>query len=170
MFDAVYYASSKMARREGVLELIAASASEEQLKILGRNTFTRLLVQQLRTRITQRLPNSLSAAELHTKVLSAYSKMMQEQQPQGQLLNGPIPLHLQMSGNSKLPSITLYPLQASRPPTRSFSPEGPGGYQLTLSIRVADENLDTESWAEWLRMMPDGVKDVKVAGPYNTFR
>ncbi|KAK6065053.1 hypothetical protein SCUP234_12766 [Seiridium cupressi] len=170
IFDAVYHASSKMTRREGVLELIAASASEEHLRFLGRNTFTRALVQQLRARVAQRFPNALSAAEMHIKVLSAYSKIVQEKQSEGQLSNMPIPLHLQMSGNSKLPSITLYPQQAHPPLTPSFNPEAPGGHHLTLSIRVADENLDTDSWVEWLRMMPDGVKDVKVAGPFSTFR
>lgn len=170
IFDAVYHACSKMTRREGVLELIAASASHDQFQQLGRNNFTRALAQQLRMRATQSLRSPLSATEVHTKLLSAYSRIVRDTFSQGRLLDSPMPLHLQMSGNSKLPSITLYPLEAGRSRTPGFSPDAAGGYQLTLSIRLTDENLDTDSWGEWLRMMPDGVKDVKVAGPYATFR
>lgn len=159
-----------MNRRKGVLELVAASASEEHFRLLGRNNFTRAVVQQLRARASQRLSDSLSAAELHTKLVSAYLRIVQEKHSENRLLSAPIPLHLQMSGNSKLPSITLYPLHSGRPRTPSFGLDAPGGYQLTLSIRLSDENVDTERWSEWLRMMPDGVRDVKVVGPYSTFR
>jgi hypothetical protein len=170
IFDAIYHASSKMTRREGVLELLAASADEDHFGVIGRNTFTKILAHQLRQRAAQRSFEPLSGAELHTRILSAYAKVVQDKHPDGQLAKVPIPLHLQMSGNSKLPSITLYPISNTRPRTPSFNPEGLGGYQLTLSIRLADENLDTNCWSEWLRMMPEGVKDVRVAGPYNTFR
>lgn len=170
IFDAVYYTCSKLTRREGVLELIAASTSEDHFQLLGRNTFTRALAQQLRLRMMQRSPNPLSTAEVYTKLLSAYPRIVQERYPERLLQNIPIPLHLQMSGNSKLPSITLYPLQSVRPHTPNLHTESSRGYQLTLSIRLSDDHLDIGSWSEWLRMMPDGIKDVKVAGPYNTFR
>ncbi|KAI1876163.1 hypothetical protein JX265_000587 [Neoarthrinium moseri] len=171
IFDAAYHPSSKMTRQQGVLELIAASASEEHLHQLGRNTFSRALAQQLRTRASQRSPNVLSAAELYSKLLPAYTKIVQEHNSDGRAASVPMPLHLQMSGNPKLPSITLYPLQGARPRTPGFNSEVASGPQLTLSIRLTDDNLNIENWAEWLRMMPDGIKDVRVVeGPFRTFR
>lgn len=165
IFDAVYYPSSKVVRQKGVLELIASSASEDHYNLLGRNNLTRALAQQLHARAMLRLPHPLSAAELHGKLLSAYPKIIQEKSPEGPIASLPLPLHLQMSGNPRLPSITMYPVQAA-----NHAPETPGGHQLMLSIRLADEHVNIESWAEWLRMMPDGVKGVKVDGPYPTFR
>jgi hypothetical protein len=161
-----------MVRQKGVLELLAASASEEHYSLLGRNTFTRELAEQLRIRANQRSPAALSVAELHSRLLAAYPNVIQEKQANGHRATSfPLPLHLQMSGNSKLPSITLSPLQPARSRTPNFSSEGPAGHQLTLSIRLTEETLNIESWTEWLRMMPDGIKDVKVVeGPYRTFR
>jgi hypothetical protein len=165
IFDAVFRPSPKVVRQKGVLELIAASASEEHYTLLGRNNFTRALTQQLRARTSQRLASPLSAADLHGRLLSAYPKIVQEKKPEGPIASLPLPLHLQVSGNPKLPSITLSPMQAV-----SHAPETPGGPQLMLSIRLADEHVNIDSWAEWLRMMPDDVKGVKVEGPYATFR
>ncbi|KAI1209691.1 uncharacterized protein F4807DRAFT_460438 [Annulohypoxylon truncatum] len=168
MMDAAYYPSSKMVRQKGVLEVIAASSSEEYFDVLDRNSFTRTLIDQLRTRATQRFPNPLSAAELHSKLLSIYPKIIQDKhQEKGLLLGFPSPLHIQISGNSRLPSITLSPPQ---PPRTIYSPENHHGPQLTFSMRLTDEALNLESWAEWLRMMPEGIKDIKVEGPYTTFR
>ncbi|KAI0881496.1 uncharacterized protein GGS22DRAFT_196446 [Annulohypoxylon maeteangense] len=168
MMDAAYYPSSKMVRQKGVLEVIAASSSEEYFDVLDRNSFTRTLVDQLRTRATQRLPNPLSAAELHSKLLSIYPKIIQDKhQEKGIMLGFPSPLHIQISSNSRLPSITLSPPQ---PPRTIYSPENHHGPQLTFSMRLTDEALNIESWAEWLRMMPEGIKDIKVESPYATFR
>ena len=80
----------------------------------------------------------------------------------------PSPLHMQTSGNARLPSILLAPL-APASPTRGgpLFAQDPNGPQVHLSIQLAnDEPLDMDSWTEWLRMMPDGIKDVKVEGPY----
>lgn len=168
IMDSAYFPSSKMVRQKGVLELIAASSSEEYFDVLDRNSFTRTLADQLRTRATQRIPNPLSAAELHSKLLSVYPKIIQDKHPEkGVVISFPSPLHIQISGNSRLPSITLSPTQ---PPRTIYSPENHHGPQLTFSMRLTEEALNLESWAEWLRMMPEGIKDVKVEGPYTTFR
>lgn len=154
-----------MVRQKGVLELIAASSSEDYFDVLDRNGFTRTLADQLRTRATQRFPNPLSAAELHSKLLSVYPKIIQDKHPEkGVILSFPSPLHIQISGNSRLPSITLSPPQ----PPRVLYPENLHGPQLTFSMRLTEEVVNLESWAEWLRMMPDGIRDVKVEGPYTT--
>ncbi|KAI1398783.1 hypothetical protein F4819DRAFT_13088 [Hypoxylon fuscum] len=168
IMDAAYFPSSKMVRQKGVLEVIAASSSEDYFDVLDRNSFTRTLADQLRTRATQRFTNPLSAAELHSKLLSIYPKIIQDKHPEkGLAISFPSPLHIQISGNSRLPSITLSPPQ---PPRTIYSPETHHGPQLTLSMRLTEEVLNVENWAEWLRMMPEGIKDIKVEGPYTTFR
>lgn len=155
-----------MIRQRGILELIAAASSEEHFKVLERGIFTRYLADQLRIRASQRLPSPLSAAELHSKLLCVYPKFVSAKSlVKGALL---LPLYMQMSGNSRLPSITLSPVQ---PPRLLFSPGSPRGPQLALSFRLSEEALNMESWIEWLRMMPEGIKDVRVDGPYaTTFR
>lgn len=166
IMDAAYYPSSNMIRQRGILELIAAASSEEHFKVLERGIFTRYLADQLRIRASQRLPSPLSAAELHSKLLCVYPKFVSAKSlVKGALL---LPLYMQMSGNSRLPSITLSPVQ---PPRLLFSPGSPRGPQLALSFRLSEEALNMESWIEWLRMMPEGIKDVRVDGPYaTTFR
>ncbi|KAI2626041.1 hypothetical protein GGS26DRAFT_599949 [Hypomontagnella submonticulosa] len=168
IMDAAYYPSSKMVRQRGVLELIAASSSEDYFDVLDRNSFTRTLSDQLRTRATQRSAYPLTAAELHSKLLSIYPKIIQDKHPEkGTVLGFPSPLHIQISGNARLPSITLSPPQ---PPRQLYSPGNHNGPQLTLSIRLTEDALNMDTWAEWLRMMPEGIRDVKVEGPYATFR
>ncbi|KAL3959001.1 hypothetical protein ACCO45_007163 [Purpureocillium lilacinum] len=150
---------------KGVLELIAASVSEEHVTALGRCVFTRALVDQLRTRATRSTP--LSAAELHSILLAAYPKLIQDRNPEKEMLTSfPAPLHTMMSGNSRLPSIFLCPVYQSSPLRNSFSYEN--SPQLHLSIKLHDDNVDIDSWNEWLRLMPDGIKDVKVDGPFRT--
>ncbi|ORY57150.1 uncharacterized protein BCR38DRAFT_354986 [Pseudomassariella vexata] len=168
IIDAAYFPSAKMVRQMGMLELIAASASEEHFNILGRSSFTRALAEQLRTRAVQRLPNAPSAAELHARLLSIYPRIIQDKHPEREsTASTPLPLHVQVSGSSRLPSITLSPLQ---PRTPLYSPEMPSGPHLSLSIRLTDDHIDTDCWIEWLRQMPDGVKDIKVEGPYRMLR
>ncbi|KAF3023763.1 hypothetical protein E8E14_014328 [Neopestalotiopsis sp. 37M] len=170
VFDAVYHVCSKMTRRKGALEVLAASVSEEHYHLLGRNTFTREFIQQLRARLSQHAPGAVSVAELHTRFLAMYTKTAQERQSPGRALRTSIPLHLHVSGDSRLPSITLSPLQSGQPRTPGFNSETPGSYHLNLSIRLSEENIDTDCWGEWLRMMPDGVKHVVVSGPHSTYR
>ncbi|RYP44429.1 hypothetical protein DL768_009101 [Monosporascus sp. mg162] len=61
-------------------------------------------------------------------------------------------------------------LRMLQPPRVLHSPESHHGPQLSLSFRLSEETLNPESWIEWLRMMPEGIKDVRVDGPYTTFR
>ena len=169
VMDAAYYPSANMVRQRGILELIAASSSEEHFKALERGSFTRHLADHLRTRASQRFPNPLSAAELHSKLLCIYPKIIQIKALSKEATNLIFPMYMQMAGNSRLPSITMSPIQPSRP---GFSPESPRGPQLSLSFRLSEDTPNMESWIEWLRMMPEGIRDVRVEGPYTatTFR
>lgn len=161
--DAAYYPSSRMSRQRGVLEIIAASMSEDHFNALDRCAFTRALAEQLRTRATR--SNPLSAAELHSILLANYPKMIQDRNPERETVTSfPAPLHTMMSGNSRLPSILLAPVHQTSPLRSSFSYEN--NPQLHLSIRLNDDNVDVDSWNEWLRLMPEGIKDVKVEGPF----
>ncbi|KAK3330109.1 hypothetical protein B0H66DRAFT_46038 [Apodospora peruviana] len=171
IMDSAYYPSSQLVRRRGVLEVIAASVSEDHAKLLDRNAFTRALTDQLRMRATQKFFNPLSAADLHAKLLSFYPKMIQDRSPEKEMVTSfPSPLHIQVSGSSKLPSILLAPVQKGSSPHTPESPTS-GGTHLSLNFRMSDDNLDVDSWAEWLRSMPEGVREVKVEGPYrHTFR
>ncbi|CAM1510136.1 Fc.00g004710.m01.CDS01 [Cosmosporella sp. VM-42] len=169
IMDAAYYPSARMVRQRGVLELIAASVSEEHSSALDRCSFTRALAELLRTRATRLTP--LSAAELHSHLFALYPKMVQDKNPEKEFLTSfPSPLHMMMSGNSRLPSIFLSPVYSSSP-MRSNSLTYENSPQLHLSIRLNDDNVDVDSWNEWLRLMPEGIKDVKVEGPFRaTFR
>jgi hypothetical protein len=167
ILDTAYHPSSRAIRQKGILELLASSTSEDHLALIGRNSFTRALVEQLRMRASQRVANVISAAELHCKLLSNYPKIVSSRHPERQdMTNLPSPLYMQMSGNSRLPSITLSPVQSTRSETPLYGTEGASGSQLTLSFRLADESLNIENWVEWLRMMPDGIRAVNVEGPY----
>lgn len=172
--DAAYYPSSTLQRKQGVFELLAASISEDASKNIGRNKFTRALSDLLYSRTSQKSFEHVSAAEIHAKLLSAhYPKMIQDRYPEQEVITSfPSPLHLQISGDTRLPSISLAPIPKSAPYASDSALNGTGAYtQLTLTFRLSDDDINMEKWSEWLQMMPDGIKDVKVEGPYrNTFR
>ena len=172
--DAAYYPSSNMVRQQGVLELIAASVSEEHFQVLERNTFTRALNDQLRTRAMQRGTSPLTAAELHSKLLSSYPKLIPDNRAEKETIYSfPSPLHMQTSGNARLPSILLAPFSQGSPsrPGPLLAQESAGGSQVHLAIHLAnDEPIDIDSWTEWMRMMPDGIRDIRVDGPYSRYR
>lgn len=164
IMDAAYYPSAKIVRQRGVLELLAASASEDHAASLRRCAFTRGLSELLSTRAARSTP--LSVVELHAILLSHYPKIARDSNLERETITTfPVPLHTMMSGNSRLPSIFLSPVHHHSSPLRnSFSYENYP--QLHLSIKLLDDNVDVESWNEWLRLMPDGVKDVKIDGPF----
>jgi hypothetical protein len=161
--DAAYYASSRMGREKGVLELIAASTSDEHYSALNRCAFTLALAELLRTRASRMHP--CSAAELHSALLSSYPMMIRDRNPEREVLTSfPAPLHTMMSGNSRLPSIFITPISQSNPLRNSLHDNYP---ILNMSIRLMnDDEVDLDSWNEWLRLMPEGVRDVKVEGPF----
>ncbi|KAI1365990.1 hypothetical protein F5Y08DRAFT_157578 [Xylaria arbuscula] len=170
LMDSIYYPTTKMVRRRGVLELIAASAPEDYYHLLERGVFTRALTDHLRARAIQHFPNALSAAELHSKLLFLLPKLIHDRHPEkGATTAFPAPLHMQTTGNARLPSITLSPLPLQLPKPHSNSDTTHTGSQVTMQIRLTDESLSLENWTEWFRMMPEGIRDVKVDGPY-TFR
>ena len=172
IMDSAYFPSSKMVRQHGVLELIAAAVSEEHFRALDRCTFTRALAEQLRTRAGQSYMEPLSAAEVHAKLLSIYPTLMQDRHPDQEMITSlPSPLHMQTSGSSRFPSILLQPMQPSYIRNGLSYGQDLGGNQLSLSIRLAnDDPIDIETWVEWLRLMPDGIKEVKVDGPFRSYR
>ncbi len=166
--DAAYYPSSNLVRQQGVLELVAASASGDHSQFFDRSAFTRAVTDQLRTRASQKYMDPLSAAGLHAKLLSYYPKMIQNRTPETQVVTSfPSPLHMQMSGNARLPSILLAPVVRTMP----LGVESPqGAAQIHFTFKMADEAINLESWAEWLRMMPEGVREVYVSRTENTAR
>ncbi|KDN71111.1 hypothetical protein CSUB01_09276 [Colletotrichum sublineola] len=169
IMDAAFFPSSKMHRQQGVLELVAAAVSEEHFDALDRCTFTKVLTEHLKTRASQRFTSPFSAAELHSKLLSNYPSLVQDKNPEKETITSfPSPLHMQMSGNARLPSILLAPLNIG--PLKTSLPFGTEGQQLVLSFRIGDEPIDIDNWTEWLRMMPEGVKDVRVDGPFRPSR
>lgn len=162
--DAAYFPSSKMVRQTGVLELIAASISDEHYGALDRCAFTVALAELLRTSANR--SNPLSAAEVHSALFSRYPNMARDKHPERETVTSfPAPLHTMMSGNSRLPSIFLAPVAQNSPPRGSVHDNYP---LLHMSIRLNDDNVDLDSWNEWLRLMPEGVRDVKVEGPFRT--
>ena len=181
--DAAYYPSTTLQRKQGVFELLAASNGQDVSKNIGRNKFTRALSDLLlHSRTSQRSSvEHVSAAELHAKLLSShYPKMIQDRYPEQQEVvttSFPSPLHLQISGDARLPSISLAPLPRNLAAAAPYAFDGVvqngagAGSLLSLTFRLADEDVNVERWSEWLRLMPDGIRDVKVEGPYrNTFR
>ena len=162
IMDAAYYPSAKMTRQRGVLELIAASTSAENYVALERCSFTLAIADILRTRASR--ANPLSAAELHSILFSNYAKIVQDRNPEREVVSSfPAPLHTMMSGNSRLPSIFLSPVAVHSPSRSSMHDNYP---LLHMSIRLNDDNVDLDSWNEWLRLMPEGVRDVKIEGPF----
>ncbi|KAK4239905.1 hypothetical protein C8A03DRAFT_42530 [Achaetomium macrosporum] len=167
LMDCAYYPSYTGTRRQGMLELIAASAGEDHAELLGRSAFTRALTDQLRTRAVQPFKEPFSAAELHSKLLSLYPRMIREQNPEREVIaRFPTPLIMQLSGVKTLPSILLAPLRKGEAPGAPHV-----GTQISMTFRLADDAFNMDSWAEWLRSMPDGIMEVRVDGPYrNTFQ
>ncbi|KAL2258854.1 hypothetical protein VTK26DRAFT_7670 [Humicola hyalothermophila] len=163
IMDCAYYPTYKNIRRQGMLELIAASAGEDHIELLGRSAFTRALIDLLQTRAAQQYKEPFSAAELHSKLLSLYPGIIREQHPETEVISRfPTPLSMQLSGIKTLPSILLAPLQTGELPR---SPQG-GSHSITITFRLADGTFAMDSWAEWLRSMPEGIVEAKVEGPY----
>ncbi|KAI0191350.1 hypothetical protein F4808DRAFT_465398 [Astrocystis sublimbata] len=44
------------------------------------------------------------------------------------------------------------------------------GPHLTLRFGLTEESLSTDNWVEWLRMMPEDIRHVKVEGPFNMIK
>jgi hypothetical protein len=163
VMDAAFFPSTKFVRQRGVLELIAASVSENHFSALDRCVFTRAIAEQMRTRAIRQKP--LSAAELHSIILSSYPRIVQDPHPEQEIITSfPAPFHTMVTGSSNLPSVFLAPLQQLDPRRNSFLVEN--SPQIHLSITLNDDNVDVDSWNAWLRMMPEGIRDVKVEGPF----
>lgn len=167
IMDARYFGLEAVpVRRRGMLEIIAAGSFEEHASPIARSAFTQALCEKLRAQAARMRP--FSAADLHVQLLSEYPRIVQELNPEREILsNFPAPLHLQLADSNNVPSILLAPLRRSRLPSiESVSSSSPGA-QLNLTIRL-DKEPDGEAWADWLRLMPDGVKDIKVEGSFRS--
>ncbi|KAG9256132.1 uncharacterized protein F5Z01DRAFT_635085 [Emericellopsis atlantica] len=166
VMDAAYFPSSKLDRRTGVLELIAAAMSEDHHEALDTTAFTVALTELLRVRAGKESP--LTAAEAHSILFSSYSRMVRDRVPEQEVVTRfPAPLHIMASGNPRLPSIYLVPTEQSSLSRSTVHDDCP---LLHMSVRLADDNVDLDAWNEWLRLMPDSVRDVKVEGPYRSHR
>ncbi|KAL2885846.1 hypothetical protein HOO65_070308 [Ceratocystis lukuohia] len=147
IMDAAYFASSNMVRQKGVLELIAAAITEDHIQAQTRCTFTQAITEQLRTQASRGFSSFLSVAELHARILSNYPKLIEDRNPEQETITSfPSPLHLQTSACIPEPS-------ASAP-------------QVMLNLRLAEGDVDEEALMEWMRLIPESVKDVKVEGPF----
>jgi len=210
IMDAAYFPSSRIARQKGVLEILAASTTEEYFRLGPRAGFTRLVLDRLRGGAHHQVPptvgeDRLSTAELYSRILFSYSELNatrnslggggnrgDERNDRPYSAHGVfplMPLHIQISSNPSLPPITLtrmdslqlpplsapsYSLSSSR--ANGFNESGGGGggggngssgRHLSLTFRLADdisgrEGHDVERWRQWLMMMPEGVRSVKV--------
>ncbi|PHH51161.1 hypothetical protein CFIMG_004199RA [Ceratocystis fimbriata CBS 114723] len=165
IMDAAYFASSNMVRQKGVLELIAAAITEDHIQAQTRCTFTQAITEQLRTQASRGFSSFLSVAELHARILSNYPKLIEDRNPEQETITSfPSPLHLQTSGSCLLPSILLAPLQRNSP---ACIPEpSASAPQVMLNLRLAEGDVDEEALMEWMRLIPESVKDVKVEGPF----
>lgn len=162
LMDCAYYPTSNTAvRRQGMLELIAASAGEDHVGLLGRSAFTRALTDQLRRRAVQPFKEPFSAAELHAKLMSSYPGIVRSMNETEIVMRLPAPLSIQLSGTKTLPSIFLAPLQHGQ-----AGPRSPDGTQISITFRLADDAFNVDAWAEWLRLMPAGITEARVDGPY----
>lgn len=163
IMDAAFYPCSRIVRKHGVMEILGASIGEDHTSSLGRCTFTKALAEQLRIRAGRAKP--LSVVELHAILLSAYPKLVQDRHPENErVVRFPTPFHMMSSGNSRLPSVFLSPMHQTSPHRGSFSFES--SPQISLSVRLTDDNVDIDSWNEWLRLIPETARDVRVDGPF----
>ena len=163
IMDAAFYPCSRILRKQGIMEILGASISEDHSASLGRCTFTKALAEQLRIRAGRAKP--LSVTELHAILLSAYPKLVQDRHPENETaISFPTPFHMMVSGNSRLPSIFLGPMHQQSPHRGSFAFDNMP--QISLNVRLTDENVDVDSWNEWLRLIPETARDVRVDGPF----
>ncbi|KAL2270047.1 hypothetical protein VTJ83DRAFT_2231 [Remersonia thermophila] len=183
LMDCAYYPFHSTTRQEGMLELVAASAGEDHVELLGRGVFTRALADQLRTRAARAFLEPFSAAELHGRLLAVYPSLVKERHPSDRAVaQFPTPLILQLSGTKTLPSILLAPrrhqAQSQCQSQGHHGQAGPssasslaGSQHITITFRLTDDAFKLDSWAEWLRLMPSGITEARIDGPYrNTFQ
>ena len=82
----------------------------------------------------------------------------------------PTPLSMQLAGTKSLPSILLAPMAGGKNGERENGGGGGGqgtGAQISITFRLADDNtFNVDGWAEWLRLMPGGIAEARVEGPY----
>lgn len=158
--DAAYYPLSALTRKQGVFELIAAASGVDHATQIGRHTFTRALTDLMLRRIGQ--PGEYTSADLHAQLLSsAYPRMLGGDEQQ-LMASFPCPLHLRLSGNARLPSISLAPVHVPAAQNGITM----NGLETEVTFRITADNVNMDAWAEWLRSMPTGVKGVEVAGPF----
>ncbi|KAG8159510.1 hypothetical protein KVR01_010147 [Diaporthe batatas] len=162
IMDSKYFGVPGSARRQGMIEFLAAGSFEQHPSgQLGRRAFTHALSKELRSQAARMPP--ISAADLHARLLAVYPQVVQELEPSHDFLRSmPTPQHVQISESKILPSILLGPLRRSRPPSvESNASSSTPGSQVSLTVRL-DREPDMETWADWVRLMPDGVRDVRI--------
>lgn len=166
IMDSRYFGIPAAARRRGTLEIIAAESFEEQENHIARCAFTRALSEKLRTQAVRMRP--FSAADLHAQLLAEYPRIVQEVTPEREFLSTfPAPLHLQLADSHNVPSVLIAPLCRSRLPSLESVPSSSPGAQVSFTVRL-DKEPDADCWADWIRLMPDGVREVKVEGGFRS--
>lgn len=165
IMDAPYFGLPEAIRKRGVLEILAAGSFEEYTSPLARCAFTKALIDKLQTQAPR--PRSFSAAELHAQLVSEYPRIIQDLTPERAFLTKfPAPLHLQLSGSNNVPSILLAPLRSRCSLPELESAPSPGT-QLSLTFQL-NKDPNMERWVDWLRLMPDDVKEFRVYGSFQS--
>lgn len=163
IMDAPYFGLPEAIRKRGVLEVLAAGSFEEHTSPLARCAFSRALINKLRTQAPR--PKPFSAAELHAQLVSEYPRIVQDLTPERAFLTKfPAPLHMQLSGSNNVPSILLAPLRRRCSVPKLENLPSPGT-QLSMTFQL-DKDPNMERWVDWLRLMPDDVKEIRVEGPF----
>lgn len=168
IMDCRYYGIPVATRRRGTLEVLAAASFEEQASPLARCAFTQALSEKLRIQAARVRP--FSAAQLHAHLLAEYPRIVQDMNPEREFLSTfPAPLHIQHAGSQIVPSVLLAPLRGGRLNSNEGASPLPGGEvrEVRMTVRL-DQEPDADLWADWLRLMPDGIREVQIEGAFRS--
>lgn len=173
LMDTAYYPISPISRKQGVFELLAATHGADHANQLGRHTFTQALTDLLSRRAISKSSGDLTVSDIHAQMLytlypqAAAQVQTQEQQPPTTGLTTSIPLHLRLSGPSRQPSILLEPIDAQSAAQNGTAAQSGflnGQTKMMFNIEVPPVAVNNDSWAEWMRLAPPGVRCIEVEG------
>lgn len=163
IMDSPYFGSA-VSKRQGVLEVLAGGSFEDYIgNPLARCEFTKALTGHLRRRAGQTFRRPLTVADLHAELSFDYPKILRDwRQEEETIKKFPSPLHLQVSSSNTIPSILLAPLVS----ITNSSPNMAQVSRLNITVEIAGIGSSMEPFLEWARLMPLGVRDVTIQGPF----
>jgi len=152
--SALYPAADMSQKAAGSIEMIAACPGSENAMPVDRAAFAEMLAEIFR----ERARHPLSAAQLHARLMSLYMERKESATGDGTLA-WLLPFYIQgfpVDRNPGLPSVALAPLM------RGKTPMGPA-LASDIHVKVRLQNpCALDPIKEWLRRMPDTVRDVQV--------